>query len=142
MHTVDVLFGDVAPEQRQFVIGRYPTERGTGAEAQDVKRRLAGFDASRSPIGRLLRDKFPDATKNELISVAQMTIFVAKERFPQLPPNFDKFDRVTRRSKDLIIKWYHDHWSFVHGLFPDIGLADGNFQIISKDTIPGGTGAL
>jgi hypothetical protein len=138
MHTVDLLFGDVAPEQRLLPIGHYPTERGTGAEALDVRRRLAGFDASRSPIARLLADRFPDATKAELISVAQMTIFVARERFTDLPPTFDKFDRVTRRSKDLIIKWYHDHWSVVQSLFPDIGLADVNFQPISKDSMPAG----
>jgi hypothetical protein len=47
-----------------------------------------------------------------------------------LPASFDRFDRVTRRSKDLIVKWYQDHWSIIQPLFPDIGLADANFAPI------------
>jgi hypothetical protein len=137
MHTFELLFADPAPEGNNPAARRYTTQRGTGAEALDVRYRLGDFDPRNSPISDLLRDRFPDATKAELISVAQMTILVAHARFTTLPHSFDRFDRVTRRSKDLIFKWYHDHWMIIQSIFPDIGLADEHFSPISRNSVVG-----
>jgi hypothetical protein len=134
MHTLDTFLPQGNMEQRQAVPRRYSKERGTGVEAQEVKRRLGNFDASRSPIARLIDKSFPNSTKSELISVARMTILVARERFPALPQSFTQLDRVIRRSRDLIIKWYHDHWIIIQRVFPDVGLADAGFHAISKHT--------
>jgi hypothetical protein len=109
-------------------------ERGMGAEALDVKRRLGSFDAAHSPIPRLLEEAFPDATKNELISVAQVAMFEARSRCAGLPPSLLVLDRVTRRSKDLLIKWFHDHWMIIGPILPDISLADGDFVQISRNS--------
>lgn len=137
MHTQESFLNEINLEPRLPNPRRYQTQRGTGAEAQDVKRRLGNFQAANSPMNRLLSECFPDATKNELISVAQMTIIIAHQKFSpiQLPGSFDNFDRVTRRSKDLIIKWYHDHWNIIKDIFNDIGLADANYRPISKHTV-------
>jgi hypothetical protein len=130
MHTLDVFLPDGHLEQHRPVPQRYSSERGTGQEARDVRRRLGNFDPSISPVVRLLQDAFPEATKSELISVAQMTIIVAGERYQNLPASFTKLDRVIRRSRDLLVKWYHDHWIIIQSVFGDIGLADANFQPI------------
>jgi hypothetical protein len=63
-----------------------PPLRDAGSEAAEVRRRLEPFDPSLSPIGQLLRVHFPGATKGELISVAQMTVLVANQRFPSDQP--------------------------------------------------------
>jgi hypothetical protein len=130
MHTFDVFLPEGHVEQHHPVPQRYSSERGTGPEARDVRRRLGHFDPAMSPVGRLLQDAFPEATKSELISVAQMTIIVACERYQNLPESFVKLDRVIRRSRDLLVKWYHDHWIIIQGVFGDIGLADAQFQAI------------
>jgi hypothetical protein len=131
MHTQDNFRADLAVELGPLGPRHYVTQRGTGSEALEVRRRLGGFNAELSPVGPLLRQAFPGATKSELISVVQMTMIVAHERFPETFSFIGEFDRVTRRSMDLIIKWYHDNWTYVGQLFPDIGLADGNFCPIS-----------
>jgi hypothetical protein len=132
MHTLDAFLPEAHIEQRPAGPRRYSTERGTGAEALEVRRRLGGFDPECSPAGRVLAEAFPDATKSELISVAQMTIIVANQRFQNLPQSFNQLDRIIRRSKDLLVKWYHNHWIFVQLVFPDIGLAESNFRAISR----------
>lgn len=134
MHTQDSFLTDINLEPRRPNPRRYQTQRGTGQEAQDVKRRLGNFNAASSPMNRLLSEYFPDATKNELISVAQITIMLVHQRFQpgEIPESFNNFDRVTRRSKDLIIKWYHDHWNIIKDFFGDVGLADANYRPISK----------
>jgi hypothetical protein len=104
MHTLDAFLPEGQIEQRPAGPRRYFTERGTGAEALEVRRRLGGFDPARSPVARLLEETFPGATKSELISLAQMTIIVANQRFQNLPQSFNLLDRIIRRSKDLLIK--------------------------------------
>jgi hypothetical protein len=133
MHTLDAFLPEGQIEQRPAGPRRYSTERGTGAEALEVRRRLGGFNPACSTVGRLLEEAFPEATKSELISVAQMTIIVANQRFQNLPQSFNQLDRIIRRSKDLVIKWYHDHWMFIQLVFRDIGLADGSFMAISRN---------
>ena len=137
MHTQDLFLPQITSEPRRPNPRRYTTQRGTGPEALEVKRRLGSFIACQSPVFQLLRDCFPDATKNELISVAKMTIFLVRQRFPSrpLPATFQNLDRVTRRSMDLIVKWYHDHWKIIEPVFWDIGLADYNFRPISKNSV-------
>ena len=113
----------------------YTTKRGTGPEALEVQRRLDGFDAQTSPIAKIISQKYPDATKSELISVTQMIILLVKQDKTEceLPPSFYRFDRITRRSKDLIIKWYSDHWNIISNYFNDVGLADSELRIISQN---------
>jgi hypothetical protein len=130
MHTLDVFLPEGHVEQHHPVPQRYSSERGSGPEARDVRRRLGNFVAAMSPVARLLQNTFPEATKSELISVAQMTIIVARERYPNLPESFTRLDRVIRRSRDLLVKWYHDHWIIIQGVFADIGLADAKFDAI------------
>jgi hypothetical protein len=136
MHTFDSFRADIQIEAGNPVPRRYATQRGTGPEAAEVRRRLAAFDPSQSPISQLLRARFPGATKNELISVAQMTMVVANQRFPAEHVLIGEFDRITRRSTDLIVKWYHDNWGILQTLFPDIGLADERFRPISGFLFP------
>jgi hypothetical protein len=131
MHTLDAFLADIQIEGGQAVPRRYATQRGTGAEAVEVKRRLGNFDSAHSPIALLLRETFPGATKNELISVAQMTMVVANQRFPGCGSFVGTFDRITRRSMDLIIKWYSDNWMVLRAIFRDVGLADDRFRPIS-----------
>jgi hypothetical protein len=136
MHTFDSFRAEIQIEAGRPVPRRYVTQRGTGSEAAEVHRRLGTFDPSVSPISQLLRMRFPGATKTELISVAQMTMVVANQRYPSDLPFIGEFDRVTRRSMDLIVKWYHDNWSVLQTLFPDIGLADERFRPISAFPLP------
>jgi hypothetical protein len=137
MHTLDTFRADFQMEAGQQAPRKYTTQRGTGAEALEVRRRLGNFDPAHSPVQQLIRDTFPGATRTELISVAQMTLLVANERFPDLQPYLGEFDRVTRRSMDLVIKWYHDNWAILQNIFGDVGLADEHFRPISRFAPPG-----
>jgi hypothetical protein len=134
MPTLDEFRPEFQVEAGQPIPRRYATQRGTGAEAQEVRRRLGDFNANQSSINLLLETCFPGATKSELISVAQMTMVVASERYPDAVQLVGEFDRVTRRSKDLIVKWYHDNWMILKTIFPDIGLADRDFRSISTQS--------
>ena len=138
MHTQDDFVPQlVIDEPRQPNPRRYTTQRGTGPEALEVKRRLGGFVARQAPVYHVICDRFPSATKNELISVADMIVFVVRQRFPGrlLPPSFANIDRVTRRSVDLLIKWFQDHWMIISDVFWDVGLADSHFNRISKNSL-------
>jgi hypothetical protein len=137
MHTLDTFRAEIQMEGAQVGTRRYATQRGTGAEALEVRRRLGTFDPARSPVQQLIREAFPGATRTELISVAQMTLIVADQRYPAARSVITGFDRVTRRSTDLIVKWYHDNWTFLQSIFPDIGLADDHFRPISAFSVPG-----
>ncbi|KAK8866831.1 hypothetical protein M9Y10_009799 [Tritrichomonas musculus] len=136
MHTINFVPVNINFFQENVNPARhYTTKRGTGPEALEVQRRLDGFDAQTSPIAKIIKEKYPDATKSELISVTQMIIILIKHDKAEceLPPTFYKFDRITRRSKDLIIKWYSDHWNIISNYFNDVGLADSQLRIISNN---------
>jgi hypothetical protein len=132
MHTLDTFRTEIQIEAGQPIPRRYNTQRGTGAEALEVRRRLGTFDALHSPIGQLIRDTFPGVTRTELISVAQMTVVVVNQRYPNSRVFLGDLDRVTRRSMDLIIKWYHDNWGILQHILCDIGLADDRFRPITR----------
>jgi hypothetical protein len=132
MHTLDPFRAEAQVEAGQRTPRHYQTQRGTGAEAIEVQRRLAGFDPQQSPINQLLKDTFPGATKNELISLAQMSMIVANRTLPDESRFLGDFDRITRRSTDLIVKWYHENWVILQNVFVDVGLADERFRPISR----------
>jgi hypothetical protein len=136
MHTLDAFRADLRMEAGRQAPRRYSTQRGTGAEAIEVRRRLGDFDAARCPANQLIRETFPGATRTELISVAQMTLLVANQRYPGAQAYMGEFDRVTRRSMDLIVKWYNDNWRILQTIFPDVGLADEHFRPISRFGLP------
>jgi hypothetical protein len=117
---------------REVIPRREHVLRGYGSEAQEIKRRLADFQYRQSPVFSIIRQIFPTAVNGELVGIAQTIIYVARLRGFRYPDDFVKFDRVTRRSLDLIIKWYHDYWAIIYTILPDIGLADARFATISN----------
>jgi hypothetical protein len=131
MHTEDRFIANVPIEPIPPLPHHYMKARGTGEEAKEVRRRLGDFNATLSPIGYFLRQRYPGSSKKELMSVAQMIVFQANKQLENPPQFIGKLDRVTRRSLDLIIKWYTDNWGIVVLFINDLFLCDENFRPIS-----------
>ena len=135
MHTIEFIPPQISFFQENANPTRhYSTKRGTGPEALEVKKRLAGFDPNTSPEAKIVNDIYKDSTKSELISATFIVINIAKQEWgDSLPQSFFKFDRITRRSKDLILKWYKDHWEYVKDIVDTVALSDSQMNIISHN---------
>jgi hypothetical protein len=48
-----------------------------------------------------------------------MSMIVAIRTLPGPTQFIDDFDRITRRSMDLIVKWSHENWAIVQNVFSD-----------------------
>jgi hypothetical protein len=132
MHTLDRLLASAGVDPFPQVPQRYVVPRGAGLEAAEVARRLGKFNASLSIPGHFVSQLHPGATKNELVALAQMIEFQAGRRFAE-PQFIGRLDRVTRRSLDLVIKWYDDNWGIVQHFINDVRLADEKFRLLSGE---------
>jgi len=103
---------------------------GSGSEAAEINRLLNGFRADESEICRHVEAKYRGSTNSELISVAKIVIKTIQDRHFEFPPEFAHLSRVVRRSRPLILKWFHDYWQIVEPVFADIDLADRTFRVI------------
>jgi hypothetical protein len=124
MHTEDRFIANVRIEPIPPLPHHYMKVRGTGEEAKEVRRRLGDFNAALSPIRYFLRQRYPGSSKNELMSVAKVIVFQANEELENPPQFIGELDRVTRRSLDLLIKWYTDNWGIVRLFINDVFLAE------------------
>jgi hypothetical protein len=132
MHTQDHFVTNAGVDPLTPVPQRYTVARGTGLEAAEVQRRLGNFDPSLSVPVYIIRQMHPGATKNELISLAQMIKHQACASYPEPPQFIGEFDRVTRMSFDFIMKLFHDNWVIVQHFVRNVLLFDANFHPISN----------
>jgi hypothetical protein len=137
MHTQDFpteAFGHlfVPREEGPRPVGRAnQIPKGEGAEALEVKRRLGNFRPELSEVARRIQKRFPTATKNELVSVVQMAIQLARERLSVEEQSiFNQFDRVVRRRTALILKFLVDNWGILCEFLSNVYLADADGNVI------------
>jgi hypothetical protein len=86
-----------------------PSSHKQEREKQRVKARLEGFDSKSSPVWVTITERFgPDVTHTELITLA---IILAQKAGIVL-------DRDAKRRKQVLVKWFEEHWTeilpFVH----------------------------
>jgi hypothetical protein len=136
MHTQDTFSISAGIEPRRSKPQRYTVPRGTGPESKIVRQKLDGFDAAQSPVGHFIRQRHPGATRNELLSLAQLMVDQLNEHFPG-QEMLRTPGRGAKRSMSLTIKWYHDNWRIVQYMIDDFVLVDENFRPISQIRLPG-----
>jgi hypothetical protein len=110
MHPQDTFNAGLGIEPQRSVPQQYTAPRGSGSESAEIRRQLAGFNPTLSPVAYTLRQLHPGVTKYELISIADLMVSQVNEQCPTSQPLLIRPDRTMRRSMDLIIKWYHDNW--------------------------------
>jgi hypothetical protein len=103
---------------------------GTGPESVEISRLLGSFKPGDSARCREVEAKFRGSTNAELVSVARILIYTAQGRQIPFPEEFARLCRVLRRSRPLILKWFHDYWEIVEPILPDVDLVDKHFAPI------------
>ena len=101
-------------------------KRGSGKEAERVRKRLEGFDMDNSRGLKLLREKFSKTVTNaELKSVAALLC----KHVPGL-----KMDRDAVRDNRVLIKWFDENVDQIRPFIHLVHLRDAEYRIIDGNT--------
>jgi hypothetical protein len=94
-------------------------------ERQRVEARLMGFDVNRSPAWRDIRARFGDSlNQSELLSLAEV---IGKEIGV-------KVDREAKRRKEVLIKWFDEHYSSMKSILASIEIEDSEGKLMTGQT--------
>jgi hypothetical protein len=101
--------------------------RGTGADAERVRQRLAGFDWETSDAWMVLQEHFgPTIKSNEIRSIANLIC----RKIPGL-----RLDRDAIRDGRVLVKWYQENLVKVKEVLQYIDLRDGSERVIGSQEI-------
>ena len=101
-------------------------KRGSGKEAERVKKRLEGFDLKNSRGMELLMEKFSKTvTNSELKSVANLLC----KHIPGL-----KIDRDAVRDNRVLIKWFDENVDRIRPFMHLVHLRDAEYRIVDGYT--------
>jgi hypothetical protein len=101
--------------------------KGTGAEADRVKRRLRGFDWETSDAWTILREHFGQTIQtNEIRSVARLLC----HKLPDL-----KLDRDADRDGRVLIKWYQENLAIIRENLKYVGFQYSSGAVIGSQEV-------
>jgi hypothetical protein len=126
--------GSTPPGPPEWAPGRR-VARGQGVDGRTVAELLDGFKAKDHWISEYMRQRYTTVTKGDLLMIARGCIFQAKWLGHALPPDFENsLSRSWKRRKDLLFKWFVDHWPYVMPVIPFVQLADPQRNTIGRSS--------